>query len=494
MFESAKIVHHVDKAAFKTASRTLRTELVRAQFKLHTQKGNPVVILVAGALEAAKADLINALNDWMDPRGIATHALGPATDVERERPPMWRFWLALPPKGSMAIFFNAWYSEPLYKHIFGADPGQALDQTISEVKRFEQMLAEEGVVLVKLWLFHNKKPLAKKFKKLESDPKTCWRVTDLDRSIHKHYARFYKAGQHITRLTSTAYAPWHVFNAEDPEYAQLTSGRIVLAALRRQLRVRRGTAPNSLPPLNPEGNGNGTSTILDQLDLAKKLSTKAYDKEYDELQARLSALSRRPEFAGRSAVVLFEGFDAAGKGGAIRRITHALDARIFKVIPIAAPTDEDLAQPYLWRFWRHLPRKGRFAIFDRSWYGRVLVERVEKLTAPAVWLRAYGEINDFEAEMVRHGIIVVKFWLSISPGEQLKRFKSRQNTAYKNYKLTDDDWHNRAKWPEYALAVNDMIDRTSSENAPWTLIEAEDKKYARVKIMRVLCEAIEKAL
>lgn len=491
MFESAKIVHHVDKQQFKAQSQRLRTELVQAQFKLHLQKANPVVILVAGADAASQADLVNALNDWMDPRGIATHALGPATADERERPPMWRFWQALPPKGSMAIFFGAWYTDPMRRHILATNDGGALDQTIGEVKRFEKMLAEEGVMLLKIWLYLGKKELRKKLADLESDPRTSWRVTDLDRRIEKRYGRFMKAAQHVTRLTSTPEAPWHVINTEDMEYTRLTAGRMVLQALRRQLRAPRA-APRSLPPVDL--NNANTTTILDSLDLTQRLSARAYRAEYARLQARLNGLSRKPEFADRSVVVVFEGFDAAGKGGTIRRVTHALDARCFNVIPIAAPTDEELAHPYLWRFWRHLPRKGHFAIFDRSWYGRVLVERVDKLIPPAVWLRAYNEINDFEAELCRHGIIVVKFWLSISPQEQLLRFNKRLNTDYKRYKITPDDWRNREKWQDYALAAHDMIDRTSTEHAPWTLIEAEDKKFARVKVMRTLCDRIKTAL
>ena len=491
MFESAKIVHHVDKEQFKLRSQKLRTELVHAQFKLHLQKANPVVILVGGGDEASQADLVNALNDWMDPRGIATHAMGPPTAEERERPPMWRFWQALPPKGAMAVFFGAWYTDPLRQQITSKINGGAMDQTIGEIKRFEKMLAEEGVMLLKFWLYLDKKKLRKKLDKLESAPTTSWRVTDFDRRIDKHYGRFLKAAQHLTRLTSTAEAPWHVINAEDMEYTLLTAGEMVLQALRRQLRLR-PAAPRNLPPVDLAKTDAGT--ILDSLDLTKKLSTKDYDKQYAALEAELNALSRLAAFKKRSVVVVFEGFDAAGKGGTIRRVTHALDARRFNVIPIAAPSDEELAHPYLWRFWRHLPRKGHFTIFDRSWYGRVLVERVEKLIQPSVWLRAYNEIDDFEAEMAHHGVIVIKFWLSISPEEQLRRFNSRLNTAYKRYKITPDDWRNREKWQAYARAAHDMIDRTSTEHAPWTLVEADDKKFARIKVMQTLCEQIRKAL
>jgi len=193
-------------------------------------------------------------------------------------------------------------------------------------------------------------------------------------------------------------------------------------------------------------------------------------------------------------VLLFEGNDAAGKGGSIRRITQALDARTYRIIPVAAPTEEERAQPYLWRFWRHLPRKGRVAIFDRSWYGRVLVERVEGFCTHADWMRAYGEINDFEEQLVRNRTVVIKFWLAISQEEQLKRFKEREKIGFKRFKITEEDWRNREKWPLYEQAVCDMIDRTSTEIAPWTLVEANNKWYARLKVLKTVCTRIEKAL
>jgi polyphosphate kinase 2 (PPK2 family) len=195
-----------------------------------------------------------------------------------------------------------------------------------------------------------------------------------------------------------------------------------------------------------------------------------------------------------SVVGVFEGNDAAGKGGAIRRVTGALDARGYQTISVAAPTEEERAQPYLWRFWRHIPRRGRLAIFDRSWYGRVLVERVEGFCSKTDWMRAYGEINDFEAQLTRHNIAVVKFWLTISKDEQLRRFKEREKIGFKRFKITEEDWRNREKWGEYEHAVCDMVDHTSTEISPWTLVEANDKNFARIKILKTLCDRIEAAL
>ncbi len=226
----------------------------------------------------------------------------------------------------------------------------------------------------------------------------------------------------------------------------------------------------------------------------RRLDKKKFETELEKYQGKLNLLTRDPRFHKMSVIVVFEGSDAGGKGGAIRRITGALDARYYHIIPVAAPTEEERAQPYLWRFWRHIPRIGRFTIFDRSWYGRVLVERVEKYCSEADWMRAYSEINDFEEQLVDSNIVLVKFWLTITKEEQLRRFKEREKIGFKRFKITDEDWRNREKWDDYERAVCDMVDRTSTEIAPWTLVEANDKNFARIKILKTLCQRIEAAM
>ena len=245
------------------------------------------------------------------------------------------------------------------------------------------------------------------------------------------------------------------------------------------------------PPLLPSIDN---LNIIKTLDLSLKIEKAEFEQALEKYQGKLALLTRRAKFKNISVIALFEGNDAAGKGGAIRRITGALDARDYSIIPVAAPTEEERAQPYLWRFWRHIPRRGRLIMFDRSWYGRVLVERIEGFCSKTDWMRAYSEINDFEAQLVRHNIVVVKFWLAISQEEQLRRFKEREEIAFKQFKITADDWRNREKWHEYEQAVCDMVDRTSTEIAPWTLVEANDKNYARIKILKTLCSQIEAAL
>jgi polyphosphate:AMP phosphotransferase len=292
----------------------------------------------------------------------------------------------------------------------------------------------------------------------------------------------------LLRITNTAWAPWVVVEGTDDRYRSLTVGQIVLAALRDRLANPQRQQTPVAPMVRVDTDGRNVLSEL-QLDLA--LEEKAYKADLAHWQGRLSELVRDPRFKGRSLVCAFEGADAAGKGGAIRRIGAALDARQYQVIPVAAPTEEERAQPHLWRFWRHLPRLGHIAIFDRTWYGRVLVERVEGFCSEADWLRGYTEINDFEHEMADAGVIVVKFWLQISQAEQLRRFKEREKIEFKRFKITQEDWRNREKWAAYQQAICDMVERTSTGDAPWTMIEANDKNYARVKILRTLCERLE---
>jgi polyphosphate:AMP phosphotransferase len=493
MFESAEIGHKIDKATYKREVPVLREALLDAQIDLLQSKKFPVVLLMAGVDCAGKGESVNLLNEWMDPRHILTHALRDLTDEELERPPMWRYWRDLPPKGQIGIFMGTWYSSPLIDNVHGNIKNSELDQRLERILRFEKMLCDEGALILKFWLHLSKDQQKKRLKSLEDDPKTRWRVTPLDWQNFKLYDRFHRVAERMLRATSTADSPWLIVEGTDARYRYLTIGKAILQSLRQRLDAPEVKSPEEpFPPVTVAIDG---LRILDTLDLSKKKTKKAdYGKELEKWQGKLNLLSRHTDFRKISVAVVFEGNDAAGKGGAIRRVTQALDARTYRVTPVSAPTDEERAQPYLWRFWRGLPRRGRFALFDRSWYGRVLVERVEGYCSHADWMRAYGEINDFEEQLVRHGTVVVKFWLAISQEEQLKRFKEREKIGFKRFKITEEDWRNREKWDEYKTAVCDMIDRTSTEIAPWTLVEANDKYYARIKVLKTLCARIEEAL
>jgi polyphosphate:AMP phosphotransferase len=492
MFESAEIGHTIDKAAFKAAVPALRAALLEAQIDLHEGKKIPVVVLVSGQDGAGKGETINVLYEWMDARFLSTLAFSPPTDEERERPPIWRYWRALPPKGRVGIFAGSWYSEPIRQRIEDEISLKELDAQADQINRFEAMLVGEGALVLKFWFHLTKEGQVKRLKALEKDPRTAWRVTQWNWDRLKTYDKLQDVAGHLLRMTNTPCAPWMVVEGTDDRYRALTVGQMLLQAMRKKLASTDQQQDAPVAPLvRVDTDGR---TVLSAMDLHLHLDDKAYEDALAHWQSRLAELLRDPRFQGRSLVCAFEGADAAGKGGAIRRITSALDARQYQVIPVAAPTEEERAQPYLWRFWRHVPRKGQVAIFDRTWYGRVLVERVEGFCSEHDWLRAYTEINDFEHELAASGAMVVKFWLQISQQEQLKRFKAREQIAFKRFKITEEDWRNRKKWDDYQQAVCDMVDRTSTGNAPWTLVEANDKNYARIKILQTLCERVEAEL
>jgi polyphosphate:AMP phosphotransferase len=491
MFESAEIGHRVGKAAYRKAVTALRESLLQAQAELHEGKKIPVVVLINGQDGAGKGETINVLYEWMDPRFISTLAFSLPTDEERERPTMWRYWRSLPPKGRIGIFAGSWYSDPIRERIEKTLSLKELDARADQINRFEAMLVNEGALVLKFWFHLSKEDQRQRLKDLEQDPLTAWRVTQWNWDRLKTYDQLQEVAGHFLRVTNTPWAPWVVVEGADDRYRALTVGQTVLQALQDKLASTTQPETPVAPMVNVNTDGR---TVLSELHLTQPLAKKPYETELAQWQGRLAELVRDPRLQGRSLVCAFEGADAAGKGGSIRRIASALDARSYQIIPVAAPTEEERAQPYLWRFWRHVPRLGRITIFDRSWYGRVLVERVEGFCSENDWLRAYTEINDFEHELAESGVIVVKFWLQISQAEQLKRFKAREETAYKRFKITQEDWRNREKWDEYQQAVCDMVERTSTGNAPWTLVEANNKYFARVKILRTVCERMEAEL
>jgi len=488
MFESAELGHKIDKATYDKEVPKLREALLNAQFDLAQKHEFPVIILVGGVDGAGKGEMINLFNEWMDPRHIQAHAMGEASDEKQPLPPMWRFWRALPPKGKIGIFSGSWYTDPIVQRVLGKAKASSLDKSIEEINRFEMMLSNEGALIIKFWFHLSKDDQRIRLKNLEKNPQTRWRVTRFDWEHFALYDKYRKISERTLRGTSTADAPWIVIEGKDARYRALTAGKILLEALRKRLDHPSQAASLKAPPLQAPID---SLDVFDKLDLTKTIEKKRFDVDLESYQGKLNLLTRDPRFKSMSLLVVFEGSDAAGKGGAIRRITGALDARYYRVIPVAAPTEEERAQPYLWRFWRHVPRTGHVVIFDRSWYGRVLVERVEKFCSEADWMRAYGEINDFEEQLVANRTVLVKFWLAVSKEEQLRRFKEREKIGFKRFKITDEDWRNREKWDEYKTAVCDMIDRTSTDFAPWTLVEANDKNFARLKILKTLCARIE---
>ena len=491
MFETAELGRSIEKKEFERRAPKLRMELLRVQNELK-DANFPVLILIMGVDGAGKGETVNLLHEWMDPRYLEASAFGPLSDEEQERPDFWRFWRTLPAKGRIGIFFGSWYTRPILRRAYGETKGSELEEDLARINTFEKELVEDGALILKFWFHLSKKAQKKRLKALEKDPRQRWRVTGQDWKHFKLYDKFYKICTRALRSTSTGAAPWTIVEGADPRYRYLTVGQHMLTEVSKRLaRARKAVPPSSAPPLS---GAQARTTILKTLNLTLRLPKKEYEEELEDCQRRLNLLCRKAAPKKVSSLLVFEGSDAAGKGGAIRRITSAMDARFYRVIPIAAPTDEEKAHHYLWRFWRHLPRAGRVTIFDRSWYGRVLVERVEGFAREDEWMRAYQEINNFEEQLADHGMVVLKFWLHIGKDEQGRRFKEREKTTYKQYKITAEDYRNRQQWAAYELAVDDMVERTSTEFAPWHLIEANDKYHARIKILKTFCDRLEAAL
>lgn len=496
MFETAELGQIVSKQDYLERVPLLRERLLDVQQRLRTAQF-PVLVLFAGVDGAGKSDTTNLLNEWLDPRWITTLAYSAPSEEEGERPEFWRFWRDLPAKGQIGIFLSAWYSRPLLLNAFGKIDAEDLDRELEKILAFERTLVDDGALILKFWMHLGKDQQKQRLKALEGDPTQRWRVTKRDWKHWKRYKKFVRAAEQIIMRTSTGNAPWTIVEGMDSRYRSLKVATHLLEEAERRLAEPAPVHGNDAPAANLGSHESihiAERTVLSGVELGQSLTKSAYGEEQDRLHARLNPLHRAAYEAKLSTILVFEGWDAAGKGGAIRRITRALDARNYQVFSIGAPSDEERAHHYLWRFWRHLPRAGRFTIYDRSWYGRVLVERVEGFATETEWRRAYAEINDFERQLVDHGIVVAKFWVHISRDEQERRFNARAETPYKRWKLTDEDWRNREKWDEYESAVDDMIERTSTAVAPWHLIPGNDKRYARVAVLRKICEALEASL
>lgn len=495
MFESAKAEHRLERAAFKALEPSLREDLLNVQFQLIDQKRRSLLVLIHGPDGAGKGAVLNRLYSWLDVRKLETLTYEAPCREDGGHPPMWKYWRGLPPFGEIGMMLGSWYHKPVCQRALGQLGRSGFVSALEDVRRFEAMLNAEGVSLLKIWLYLDTEEAHRRLKALSKggyQRPVVREWAELD--TPKERARLAAAAEDVARLTSTDFAPWQVVPAGDEAYRDATVGSVLLEKLRAMTANGGNGGPHPTPNPTYVPKTLPTFSILSTLDLSQRLDKEAYEDQIAREQSRITRAALSPQFNDRGLVLAFEGSDAAGKSSTIMRLRQALDPRRFRVYPIAAPTDEERARPYLWRFWRHVPARGRVAIFDRSWYGRVLVERVEGLLGPEQWGRAYGEINDFEAQLSDSGYVVVKFWLAISQGEQMRRFAEREAIPYKRFKLTPEDWRNREKWPLYEAAVTEMVDRTSTRVAPWTLVEAEDKRFARVKVLRTVADRLEEAL
>lgn len=475
--------YFLSKKEFDKQEAELTEALLEAQYELRKSIKGPVLVLISGNDAAGKAELLYRFYEWLDNRFLVTRAFALPEGIEGRMPHLWRYWTSLPGPDKLGFYLGSWYHQPQMRLVRGEISAQAFEQQMQEIRSFEQLLVNEGVALIKLWLQVEPGEVAADIAEVEQNVAMReWGDFSLaDRE------QLEQVTQRMMALTSTPEAGWVRVPSADAHYRDIQVGQLVLQQIRN---LRNKSQRQSAPPALPRE----PVAVLRQVDYSLKLNKRDYAEQLQRYQSELRELVRRPAFARRSLLLVFEGTDAAGKGGTIRRITQCLDPRYLRVHGTRAPTPEQRQQPYLLRFWRRVPTPGRVAIFDRSYYGRVLVERVEELTPARRWQQAYAELNDFEAQLQAAGTIVVKFWLAITEAEQLKRFEARRDSPLKRYKLTDEDWRNRKQWPRYEQAVNDMVALTSTADAPWHLVPAENKRYARVEVLKILCRTLREAL
>ncbi len=479
MLETVDLTAKLPKADFKQTYEKLEIRLSELQRAIR-EAGIPVVVVLDGWTAAGVGTAMGRILSSLDPRGYKLHNMGDPTLEESLRPPLWRYWVSLPKAGAISIYDGSWYDTILRR-------GKPKPREFVSIRTFERQLTDDGTVVVKFWLHISKEEQGKRFKKMEKDPSLSWKVSKRDWRRHKDYDHYLSLVETMLTQTSTANAPWTLVPSHDHRYATVRIAETLIAAFEAAL-ARTAPAPTEvkLPPRRV--------SPLDNVNLAVTISRDDYEQKLPKLQDKLLHLEHDLYLPRVPVVIVYEGWDASGKGGNIKRLVSNLDHRGVEVIPVGPPEGDEKTHHYLWRFWRALPKGGHITVFDRSWYGRVLVERVEGFARPDEWQRAYREINEFEEELTAFGTVIIKFWIHISKDEQLRRFKLREETSYKQWKITPDDWRNREKWDAYYEAVSDMIERTSTAAAPWTIIEGNQKLHARITAIRTVNAAIEKAL
>ena len=452
----------------------------------------PVIITFDGFDAAGKGLQISRLIQALDPRGFDVYACDRPTEDEQMRPFLWRYWTKTPAKGRIAVFDRSWYRSVQVDRFDGLTREDRLGDAYQDILSFEKQLCDDGTVIMKFFLYIDKDEQKKRFKKLEGSKETSWRVTDEDWNRNKDFGRYLKMNEEMLEKTDTDYAPWVIIEAVDKDYAALKIVSTVMDRLEYELEHRRPEDGKQAQRQESKTRERFKNGVLSGIDLSKSLTEEEYKTRLKKLQKRLAELHSELYRLRIPVVIGVEGWDAGGKGGAIKRLTSNLDPRGYRVNPTAAPNDIEKVHHYLWRFWNSVPKAGHIAIFDRTWYGRVMVERIEGFCSEAEWRRAYQEINEMESHMANAGAVVLKFWLHIDKDEQERRFRERQANPAKQWKIADEDWRNREKWDQYEEAVNEMLIRTSTTYAPWIVVEGNDKRYARVKVLQTVVDALEK--
>ncbi len=488
MLKNMNFPEKPEEEELKTRLKTAREKLFGQQMLLKEHK-IPVLVLVEGWGTAGKGSLIGQMIQNIDPRFFKVASMDQPTEEEKRKPFLCRHFARIPEAGKFMFLDSGWMDEVTEMKVHGKMDQKTYEQRIDSIRRFERQLTDNGYLVIKFFCHISEKEQKKRIEALVGDIDTRWRVGENDKWQNKHYEKCLEVFDRYLEDTNTPSAPWYVIDAKSKKWAELQALEILTQGIEIALQNQSLAVP-LLQNVFPLVKMPKLSEIA--LDLA--VEEKEYKEELDKLQSQLKELHNRLYRKKVPVVILYEGWDAAGKGGNIKRITEALDPRGFEVHPIASPEPYEKARHYLWRFWTKLPKTGHIAIFDRSWYGRVMVERLEGFCSENDWKRAYNEMNEFEKELHDWGAVIIKFWVQIDKDTQLERFTMRQNTPEKQWKITDEDWRNREKWDAYEIAVNEMIQKTSTSYAPWHILESVDKKYARLKALKIVIRELEKAL
>ena len=475
-----------ESAQLKAEVKALREKLMAQQQEIREKK-LPIIVLVEGWSAAGKGSLINELISEIDPRNYNVVSPVITPEAEARYPFLYPYAKAIPENGKIMFYDSGWMEDCVRKILHRDITKDEYKKRVQAVNEFERQLRDGGYLVLKLFLDISQSEQRKRMSALRESFETEWRVTPEDMWQHKEYKAFQDAYEVFMEKTGKV-IPWHVLDGSKKTLAARDALTLLVGQIDEALEKGRYVGKpfkENFPLLK--------MPKLSEVDLSPALTDEEYKKELKKLQKRLGELHNVIYRKKIPVILCYEGWDAAGKGGNIRRIARPLDPRGFDVMPIASPEPHELARQYLWRFWTRLPRSGHICIFDRTWYGRVMVERLEGFCSEDDWKRAYNEINEFERQLTDWGAVVLKFWIHIDQDTQLARFNDRQNTPEKAWKLTEEDWRNREKWPQYEEAVDEMLQKTSTKNAPWFIIESNDKKYARIKALKIVIDALEKA-
>ncbi len=493
MLEKLDLSKSMSKADYKKKMAEVQPKLAKLQRDCK-DLDIPVMIAFEGYASAGKGVQIAELLNALDPRGFEVFPVKRETEEEEMHPFLWRFWTRQPAKGRFAIYDSSWYRKVLQDRFNGKTKKKDLENAYTSICDFEEELTAGGMVIIKIFLAIDQKEQHKRQKRLLKSPDTAWRVSKGDLRQNEHFDEYQQMHEEAIARTDTEYAPWYIVEATNRRYAASKVYDTVIRVLENKVNEVRAQKESGYEPEKDPCLTGEYESVLDKVDLSLSYTKEEYKKKLNYLQNRIQKLHSEIYEKRIPVVIGFEGWDAAGKGGAIKRLTQKMDPRGYVVHPTSAANDFERAHHYLWRFWNAMPKAGHITVFDRTWYGRVMVERLEGFCSKDEWQRAYKEINAMEKDLTDDGYIVIKFWLQIDKDEQARRFKAREEDPEKQYKITDEDWRNREKWGMYEEAVNEMLLRTSTPQAPWVVVEGDNKYYARIKVLQTVVDAIEQRL